>query len=73
MKKLSVLMAIIFLVTCFLGKTYYDSKIKADVQGAQHKEETEKQEEENSLKNKLAKLKMMHLIKYLMMQKRNLI
>lgn len=57
MKKLSVLIAIIFLVTCFLGKTYYDSKIKADVQGAQHKEETEKQEEENSLKKQISKVK----------------
>ncbi|MRS25917.1 SGNH/GDSL hydrolase family protein [Bacillus sp. RIT694] len=57
MKKLSVLMAIIFLVTCFLGKTYYDSKIKADVQGAQHKGKAEKQEEENSLKKQISKVK----------------
>ncbi|PFN11495.1 SGNH/GDSL hydrolase family protein [Bacillus cereus] len=57
MKKLSVLMAIIFLVTCFLGKTYYDSKIKADVQGAQHKGKTEKQEHDNSFKKQISKVK----------------
>ncbi|EOP36308.1 hypothetical protein IKI_04405 [Bacillus toyonensis] len=57
MKKLSVLMGIIFLITCFFGKTYYDGKIKADVQSAQRKGATEQQDEESSLKKQISKTK----------------